>query len=411
MQDKKRTLIAIAVLTLVIFGIYKLISSKKTTTQYQTSMVEKGTIISSVSASGQIISSNTLNISTQAVGVVKSVLVKDGDKVSVGQTIATITLDPTGQQQADQAYSSYLSAKNSLTNANISFYTLQASEFAANYKFINDAVARNLSTSDPTYIQENATWLAAEAQYNNQQNVIAVAKVSLGNAWLNYTNVSPTITAPTPGTIDNITLTPGMVISSGSSSSTTTASSQRIAVIRTEGNPIATFNVSEIDVSKIKYGQKATITLDSLTDITFTGKVVSVDRIGSVTSGVTNYPVIIAFDTGNNQVLPNMSATANIITATKDSVLLIPTTAIQTQSGQSVVRIMDKNNQITTVNVTTGLSSDTQTEIISGVSEGQNVITSTVFSGTTTTSGSSIFSSLGGGARTSGAVRVNTSGR
>jgi macrolide-specific efflux system membrane fusion protein len=202
-----------------------------------------------------------------------------------------------------------------------------------------------------------------------------------------------------------------MVISGSSSSSTTTASSQRIAVIRSQGNPIATFNVSEIDVSKIKYGQKATITLDSLSDITFTGKIVSVDRIGSVSSGVTNYPVIIAFDTGNDQVLPNMSATANIITTTKDNALLVPTTAIQTQSGQAVVRVLDKNNQVTTVDVTTGLSSDTQTEIVSGVSEGQTIITSTVFSGTTSTSGSSIFSSLGGGARTGGAVRVNTTGR
>jgi macrolide-specific efflux system membrane fusion protein len=410
MKDKKRTMIAVFVLVLVIFGIYKLVFPKKSTTQYQTALVEKGTIISSVSASGQIISSNTLNISTQATGVVKEVFVKDGDKVYAGQKIASITLDPSGQQQANQAYSSYLSAKNALTNANISSYTLQASEFAANSKFINDAVARNLSTTDPTYIQENATWLAAEAQYNNQQNVVAQAQASLNNAWLNYSNASPTITALTSGTIDNITLTPGMVISGSSSTSTTTASSQRIAVIRSQGNPIATFNVSEIDVSKIKYGQKATITLDSLSDTTFTGKVVSVDRIGSVSSGVTNYPVIIAFDTGNDQVLPNMSATANIITATKDNILLVPTTAIQTQSGESVVRILEKNNQISTVTVTTGLSSDTQTEIVSGLSEGESVVTSTVFSGTTSSSGTSIFSSLGG-ARTGGTVGVNTGGR
>jgi hypothetical protein len=281
----------------------------------------------------------------------------------------------------------------------------------ANQKFINDAVARGLSTTDPTYIEENATWLAAEASYQNQQNVIAQSQIALNNAWESYQADSPTITAPAGGTLGNLTITPGMVLtSSGSSSSNSTSASQRVAVIKTQGNPIGTFNVSEIDVSKIQPGQVATITLDSISGKSFTGNVKTVDRIGTVSSGVTNYPINILFDTSVDQILPNMSATASIIVATKDNVLLIPTTAIQTSNGQSTVRVLN-GSQVQSATVETGLSSDTETEIVSGLTEGQTVITGNVFSTTTTTTGqSSIFSSLGRTGGGAGAVRVNTRG-
>jgi multidrug efflux pump subunit AcrA (membrane-fusion protein) len=401
LKDKKRIVAGVLILGVVIFGIVKLTSKKAGQAQYQTAQVTKGTIVSSVSASGQILTSNTVDIGTNASGVVNKVYVKDGDVVKTGQTLATLTLDTDGAQKSSQAYASYLSATNSLANANNQLYSLQSSEFTANQKFINDAVARGLATTDPTYIEENDAWLAAQASYVNQQNVIAQAQIALNNASESYQADSPTITAPTGGTLENLTITPGMVLASSgsSSSSSTSTSSQRIAVIKTQGNPIGTFNVSEIDVSNIQPGQIATITLDSIPNKTFTGKVMNVDRIGTVSSGVTNYPINILFDTSVDQILPNMSATANVIVATKDNVLLVPTTAIQTQNSQDVVRVLN-GSQVQSVTVTTGLSSDTETEIDSGLTEGQTIITGSVFS-TTTTGQSSIFSSLG---RTSGAA-------
>ena len=116
---------------------------------------------------------------------------------------------------------------------------------------------------------------------------------------------------------------------------------------------------------------------------------------------------ILAGKEGNiEEIYPNMSATANIITATKNDVLLVPTAAVQTQNDQTYVRVL-KNGKIQQVDVETDLSSSTQIEITSGLSEGDNVITSTVSS---TTSGSSTstspFSSFGrGGFGGGGAVR------
>jgi macrolide-specific efflux system membrane fusion protein len=80
-----------------------------------------------------------------------------------------------------------------------------------------------------------------------------------------------------------------------------------------------------------------------------------------------------------------------------DDALSVPTTAVQTTNGQSYVRVQSKNGQINQVVVTTGISSDTDTEITSGLNEGDNVVTSNLT--TTTSTGSSTtspFSAVGG---------------
>jgi multidrug efflux pump subunit AcrA (membrane-fusion protein) len=93
-----------------------------------------------------------------------------------------------------------------------------------------------------------------------------------------------------------------------------------------------------------------------------------------------------------------MAVDASIITTVKDNVILVPSAAVQTSTstGQSTVCIM-KNGAVSTVNVTVGASNDTQTEIDSGVSENDTVVTgTTTTAGTTSTGTTSIFSTLGG---------------
>lgn len=387
LKNRLRAVIVLAVVVILGVMAVKVVKGNKSAPPVQTQKVERGTIVSSISASGQILTANIVNITSGAKGLVKKVYVKDGDKVTSGQKILEITLDSDAQQKAASAYSSYFSAKNSLDSAQVTLYSLDSQMWAANQKFINDAVSRGLSIYDPTYIQEHDDWLAAEAKYKNQQNVISQARMMVNNAWLSYQAISPIVTAPLSGIITNITYSPGMTISASADAG------QRIAVIKSEGTPIATFNISEIDVSKVKPGQKASIRLDSLTDKTFTGRVLTVDRIGTVTSGVTNYPVIIQFDTDASEILPNMSTTANIILETKNDALLVPSTAVQKQEDQSIVRLM-KGKLEQTVTVETGLVSDTQTEILSGLSEGDEVVTSTLTSNGSQSRSGSVF---GGG--------------
>lgn len=395
-----------SVLIGLVFTAGRLIKGKAQPTIYQTAKVEKGTIISTVSASGQIISTNIVNVTTQASGVVKKVYVQDGAQVSAGQKMVELTLDSAGQQKNAAAWSSYLSAKNSFESAKATLYSLDSQMWSANQKFINDAVARGLATNDPTYIQEHDDWFSAEAKYKNQQQVITQAQASVNSVWLSYQQSSPMVAAPISGTILGLSVAEGMVLSSSSSSDS--VSSQKVAVIQNPANPLGTFNISEIDVPRIKAGQKATVILDSLLGKTFTGKLVAIDRTGTVTSGVTNYAAIIQLDTTSAEILPNMAASANIIVDSKNNVLLVPSSAIQNINGETVVRAL-RDGEEQSLPVETGLSSDTQTEIISGLNEGEEVISGTVSSTSSQGNNGSVFSGGGfGGAFRSGGMGGGT---
>lgn len=365
--------------------------------QYQTSQVEKGTIVSTVSASGMALTTNMVNVTSDATGVVKTVFVKDGDKVVVGQKIAEITQDPSGQQKNAAAWASYLSANNSLTSTNIALYTTQSDMFTQ-WKIFKD-LAESTSYDTPEersltqFMIAQNSWLAAEAKYKNQQAVIDQAKASLTSSWLSYQSVSPIITAPIAGVVNNLGIVPGIMLSS--------TSSQRVAVIQNEAKPIVSVSLTEVDVPKVKIGQKVTVTLDSLSDKTFTGTVVTVDRIGTTSTNVTSYPSLIQLDSASSEILPNMAASANIIIETKSDVLLVPAVAIQTQGDQTYVRVL-RNGREQQVPVEVGIFSDTQTEIISGLSEGDEVVTGTVTTQTQQGGGTSVFGGFGGGLRTGG---------
>lgn len=396
-----RLRIAIVIIILLVAGYlgYRYLTNNQQQPTYQTAQAEKGTLVKTVTASGQVTTANNVTITIQASGVVKDVYVKNGDQVSQGQQVATLTLDQASQQKQAQAWSSYLSAKNQLDGAQAKINSLQSAEFKANQKFINDAVARGLTTDDPTYIQENADWLQAEADYKNQATAITQSQAALTSASLTLSQTSSTITAPVSGVVKGLTITPGAIITLTSSSSLSSASTSQVLGSINQPGPIqAQVNISEIDSVSVSEGQKVTMTLDAFPDKTFTGKVVSINTNGVISSGVTTYPAVISFDSSNDHIYPNMAVSAKIITNVKNDVVLVPSAAVQTSNGQSLVRVM-RNGNLTSVSVEVGDFSDTQTEITSGVNEGETVVTGSTTTGTTSggQGSTSPFSGLGRG--------------
>jgi membrane fusion protein, macrolide-specific efflux system len=392
-SSRKRKIITLAIVLVLIFVGWRMFGGQKAKTTYQTATVAKGTLVVSLAEAGSVSVSNKVSVVTQASGIVNKVYVKSGQMVNAGDKIANVTLDTAGQQRQAQAYSSLLSAQNSLQNANTQLYSLQNQLFVANQKFINDRGINNPSTdqkNDPVYIEENASWLAAEAAYKNQANVIAQSQANLNNANLTYQLTSGTITAPTRGEVSDLMITEGVQIGSNNttSGSSTNTSNQAIASIKTGNSTVVAVNIAEVDASKIQVGQKATITFDAIANQTFTGKVMGINTSGAVSSGVTTYPAVIQLDdTSNSNILPNMSATASIISKIKDNVLLVPSAAVSTTGTTSSVKVL-KNGQVSSVTVEVGDSSDSQTEITSGLSEGDTVVTSAVSTATTSTSSS-----------------------
>lgn len=387
--DRKRLIGAGIVVLLLMFCIWKLVSGSKNKTTYQTAKVEKGTVVSTISASGKVLTTNTLSISTQASGVVEKVYVKDGDKVFAGQKLAEIKLDSDGALANAKAYASLVSAQNGVNSTNNSYRSTQAS-----LAIVYDQIKGH--DTDETLTQKE-TRTRAEVANDNAYDGLRQARANLTSASYSYRLSSPTITAPFFGIIESVGLVEGMVLTS--SSSTTSVNSERVAVIKGDSLPVVSVSLSEIDVPKVKVGQKVTVTLDSISDATFTGVVATVDRVGTVSSNVTSYIANIKLDSGSEAILPNMAATANIILETKTDVLKVPSTALTTQNGTTYAKTLVNGKKIDAP-VEVGISSDADTEITSGLTEGATVITGTSTSGTSASSGTrSVFSGGFGGAR------------
>lgn len=402
--NRKILIILGIVILLIIFIFIKKNSQKKE--RYQTVKPTRETLIESVSASGQIINSSSQIVYTQATGIIKKVFVKNDQIVKKGDKILEIELDQQGQQKYQLALSNYLSAKNNLETAQINLYTLQAEMFDKWEDFYNLAISSTYQNPDgtpnennrqlPEFLISKNNWLAAEAKYKNQQNQISQAQAALSNAWLNYQLVSPIVTASTDGRVADLIYQEGMMISNSISDSSL---GTKIAMIKNQSLPFGKFSVSEIDVLKIKSGQKAIIIIDALSEKTYTGEVIAIDKTGEVSSSVVSYPLTIKFDTQEEEILPNMSARANIIINKKNNVLTVPSSAVINQNNLTYVRVL-KNNKVIMAPVEIGISSETKTEIINGVSENDEVIVS-VISNNQSNNNQSPFSSFGisGGTR------------
>src|SRR5579872_2306560 len=411
LKNRKKLVAIIVVVVVAIIVVWNIFGPKNAATQYQTGTAAKGTLIESVTASGTVSVSNKVSVTTAASGVVKQLFVKSGDTVNQGDKIAEITLDNNGQQRQTAAYAAYLGAQNALNSDQANTNTLQSTLFKTNQAFINDRGVSNPSTqqqADPVYIEENDAWLAAQAAYINQQQVIAKDQASVSNTYATYQSDSSIITAPAGGTIADLQVAPGMQIGTSTSTSTTTTNLQNVANIKTEGQLSVVVNTAEVDVAKVQVGQKVTLTFDSLPNETFTGTVIGINTTGQTTSGVTTYPTTIVLDSPSDSIYANMSVTANIVTKVDKDVLLVPSAAVQNSNGQDYVRVL-QNGNVSQVPVTIGDSNDTQTVVTSGISENQTVVTGVIQTTPTTSSatGTSPFSSglrIGGGLGGGGAT-------
>ncbi len=406
-----------AVLIIILFVLLWLGHTYYTSTQkksptYQSSQAVQKTLIVSITASGTVSTANNTPINTQVSGVVRALYAGNGQNVSSGDKILEIELDQSSQQKYSQTLASYQSAKNAVDAANANFYSLRSKKDTAWKEFYDIATSSQYENDDgsPREDMRNSSaefqsaqgdWLAAEATVKNQQNVINQTQTALSSAWRTLQESSPILYAPISGTVTGLTVQEGSVIATKTASSdTSTSTSQKLASVQTDASPIVSVNLTEIDVVKVALGDTANITIDAFPDRTFRGTVFSIDTVGSVSSGVTTYPTVITLDSADAAVLTNMSASATIITDTKQNALVVPSSAITTENGTSIVKIR-VNGRVRPVEVKTGLASDTETEILSGLKAGDTVITGTSASSTGTTSkqnsqNRSIFSPAGG---------------
>jgi macrolide-specific efflux system membrane fusion protein len=448
---KKGAIILIVLLLIWAAGI-KVFGQKSTTSQYQTATAQRQSIISTVSESGNVSAMSQIDVTSPSTGIIQEVYVKNGQSVKEGQNLFKVKAVATAQEKAS-AYASYESAIVSNNSALQAKQAAQATLEKDRDTILTAQDALNIYKSDPaaanpttkkSYTQNEIddlqsqvtsaqeTFTADETKYNQEDTAIAASNANLQSAQLSYQATQDSVvTAPTDGTVANLSVSQGTSVtasgnsnsssnnssssntpnsSSGNSSSGTSGSSSSSGSSTSNGSTVLVLGnfsqlsvvtqVNEVDIPKIKVGQNATVTLDAYPNQTFVGQVESVDSVGTTSSNVVTYNVYIDLVSPPTSIKPGMTASVAIQTARHDNVITVPNAAVQTANGTSFVRVL-KNNQVSTVQVTTGISDDTNTEITSGISEGDIVVTGTSAATSGSSSTASPFSGGfgGGGAR------------
>ncbi|MFZ1719906.1 MAG: efflux RND transporter periplasmic adaptor subunit [Candidatus Moraniibacteriota bacterium] len=341
-------------------------------TQVKTDTVKRGNIVVSVTGSGQIAAKSQVNLKPVVAGdaiEVKQVAVKNDQEVKKGQLIAV--LDTT------DAVKTVRDAELALQSAKIK---QEQTKISNNNDSSADALARKLQ----------------KISVSQQAVKLADAKEKL----LDYS-----VRAPFDGVVTGLSVNAGDSVSRD----TTLAS-----VITKE--MIAKISLNEVDAARVHTGDTSILTVDALSGQSITGTVSKIDTIGTVTQGVVYYNAEISFSNTPELLRPGMSVSAGITVAEKKGVLIVPNSAIKkTDTGESFVQTQRKGTgrvpQTTVGNtlnleqktIETGIGNDTQTEVTSGLSEGESIVTQIISGGTSATAQS-------GGLLNSLTPRRNTGG-
>jgi len=272
--------------------------------------------------------------------------------------LATLYTLVTGEQQVVST------VKVKLTQSGSSVSTLTD---AINGSYVT-AVQNVPATIDRTTqaVQNAQSALASKpADIQSAQNSVDSAQLAVQTA---QTNLDYTILrAPSAGIVQAINGN----IGEPASSSTTTP----VVLLANTGTVQLHGTVGEADVSKLKLGLVANITIDALGATTrMTGKVTGVDPVATIQQGVPVYGVDVTIDVPNASLRPGMSGTANVILVSRQDVLTVPNLAIKTQGTRRYLQVL-KDGQPVDVDATFGISNDTLTEVTGGgLKEGDLVI-------------------------------------
>lgn len=368
-------------LAAVALAIYLLFFRSKTTTNatnYQFTEVKKGNLQQIVSETGELSSSNKTEVTGSIDGVVTEVYVKNGDSVKKGAKLFYVNSNAS-EEERSKAYSDYLSAKNNLASAKAKMDTLDSSMWKAHEDFESKALDTELSVDDPVYIQTKGDWQAAEANRLNQDQVISQAQSALNNASLAYqaTSSGP-VKATADGQIANLSVAVGQNI----------ASADVAAVIKTSNESWVSVAINENDIVGVAPGQKASVSIDALSGLELPATVQRVDEFATISSDVAVYYVYLTLDKTDQQLRPGMTAQVNITTEEKNDILLIPNTAIKPYQGEKAVQIFDEKTQTAVYQpIKVGLSGDISSEVLSGLTEGQKIISGEASTGKSSSGG------------------------
>jgi HlyD family secretion protein len=222
---------------------------------------------------------------------------------------------------------------------------------------------------------------AAQAAIRAADIQTARAQTARSEAQLRNARVqldSTTIRAPRAGVILQRYVEQGTIITSGQSFNSVGTS---IVQIGDMSRVFVDANVDEADIAQLKVGQKVNVTLDAYPDDTFEGRIRRIDPRGTTEQNVTIIKTQVEITKPDLRLRPGMNAECEFVIAEAKDVIAVPARAVKEQKGKKIVEVLvgEKPDEKTeTREVKTGIEGGDVIQIVSGLKEGDKVVTQTI---------------------------------
>ena len=380
---KKRFFILLGLAVAAGAAYYFFSSNNKQETTYLTESVTRGNVEKTVVASGSVESVNEVDVGAQVSGKITKLYVKLGQEIKKGEMIADI--DSTTQintlntkKAALVSYQAQLKAKKTAYDVALSSYNRLSKLYTQKATSLD-----SLNTAKSTLDNAKAEIEAIEANIKQAKIEVNTAETNVG-----YTK----ITAPMDGTVISVPVSEGQTVNANQTTPT-------IVTIADLSKMKIKPEISEGDITKVKAGQEVSFTILSDSQTVYHSVIDSVDPANTTTSDSSStssstsssssssttsaiyYYANVLIDNPNRTLRIGMTTENNIKIANAKDVLLVSNMAIQKLDGKSFVNVLNDKNQPEQREVETGVQNDFQTEIKSGLNEGEKVIVSQVANG------------------------------
>lgn len=310
----KKYLIILAVI-IFIAGITGYFFYKRTPeVSYKTAKIERGAIVSTVAATGNLSAVTTVQVGTQVSGTIQKLYVDYNSRVKKGQAIAEI--DPSlFNASVEQSQGNYLSAEANLQKAKVALVDAERT-FNRNKKLLSDGI---ISQGD--YDVAETALQSAKAAVKAAEGSVVQTRGSLMQAKSNLRY--SVIRSPVDGVVISRAIDVGQTVAASFSTPTLFTIAQDLTKMQIE------VSVDEADISRIQLHQKASFTVDSYPEQTFRGKVIQIRSAPIITQNVVTYVVVVNVDNSDLKLKPGMTANVSVEVAKKDAVLKLPPAALR----------------------------------------------------------------------------------
>lgn len=387
MKKSFKWIIGAAVLIIVALVIFGRKNSNKGV-EVTTQVVAKGTITEVIPANGKIKPVVEVKISPDVSGEIVELNFKEGDNIKRGELIIKIKQDV------------YISMRDR-AEASLNSVKAQLTQQLAQFKQIEQSYLRNKTLYEQKAISE-ADYENALSQYNVTKEQIKAAEFNVKSATAALQEaqdnlVKTTIYAPMDGIISKMNVEKGERVVGTSQM----AGTELLRIANFDQMEVLV-DVNENDIIRIQERDTAMVEVDSYPGRKFTGMVTqianSAKNIGSSIEQVTNFEVKILIlpesyqdlvKEGLNPFRPGMSATASIQTERRDNIISIPVQTITTRNDlftdtlankksdelREQVFVVKEDNTLEVREIETGIQDITNIEILSGLKEGERIVT------------------------------------